>query len=203
MEDIKLGPGRPIDDELLNDKLLDTPILHLMVNNICNNNCPLCCNKQYDVEKIQIVSIEELKQTETICITGGEPFLSPNLTNFVFNLITQYKNIKNLYIYTSGECIQRADLSTLVLWQTNYDINIGLSLGPKSSRDRENLKSYLICEKILELKSNRFYCFTDLDREVANTFYKNNNNMQIIDRKWQRDFKPAQNSIFRRLPIWI
>lgn len=180
-----------------------TPVLHLMVNNICNNNCPLCCNKQYDVEKIQVVSIEELKQTETICITGGEPFLSPNLTNFIFNLIMQYKNIKNLYIYTSGASIQRSDLTTLILWQKSYNVNIGLSLGPKSSKDREKLRSYLIYEKILELNCNRFYCFSDIDREVANTFYKNNANMQIIDRKWQENFKPAQNTIFRRLPIWI
>ena len=80
---------------------------------------------------------------------------------------------------------------------------MGLSLGPKSKRDRDNLRSYLIYEKLLELKSNRFYCFNDLDREVANTFYKNNNNMQIIDRKWQETFKPAEDTIFRRLPIWI
>ena len=208
MKDVILGPGDdiklgPIDESLFNGKLFELPVLHLMVNNICNNNCPLCCNKQYDVDKIQVVTIEELKQTETICITGGEPFLSPNLTNFIFNLIVQYTNIKNLYIYTSGESIQRPDLSTLVLWQTNYDINIGVSIGPKSDRDRRNLQSYFIYEKVLELKCNRFYCFTKEDRELANTYYGNHNNMEIIDRKWQRTFEPAQNTIFRRLPIWI
>jgi len=26
---------------------------------------------------------------------------------------------------------------------------------------------------------------------------------EIIDRKWQKDFVPAPNTIFRRLPIWI
>lgn len=202
MKDIILGPN-PNESQVFPKDLVQVPVLHLMVNNICNNNCPLCCNKQYDVEKIQVVSVEELKQTKTICITGGEPFLSPNLTNFIFNLIFQYNNIKNLYIYTSGESIKRADLSTLVLWQTNYNVDMGLSLGPKSKRDRDNLRSYLIYEKLLELKSNRFYCFNDLDREVANTFYKNNNNMQIIDRKWQENFKPAEDTIFRRLPIWI
>ena len=110
MKDVILGPGDdmklgPIDESLFNGKLFEPPVLHLMVNNVCNNNCPLCCNKQYNVDEIQIVTVEELKQTETICITGGEPFLSPNLTNFIFNLIIQYTNIKNLYIYTSGECI--------------------------------------------------------------------------------------------------
>ena len=44
---------------------------------------------------------------------------------------------------------------------------------------------------------------TKEDRELANTYYGNHNNMEIIDRKWQRTFEPAQNTIFRRLPIWI
>ena len=57
MKDVKLGPGDniklgPIDESLFNGKLFEPPVLHLMVNNICNNNCPLCCNKQYDVDKI-------------------------------------------------------------------------------------------------------------------------------------------------------
>ena len=63
--------------------------------------------------------------------------------------------------------MQRPDLSTLILWQTNYDINIGVSIGPKSDRDRRNLQSYLIYEKVLELKCNRFYCFTKEDRKLA------------------------------------
>ena len=100
MKDVILGPNQnesQVFPEIELKDLVQVPVLHLMVNNICNNNCPLCCNKQYNVDEIQIVTIEELKQTETICITGGEPFLSPNLTNFIFNLIIQYTNIKNLH----------------------------------------------------------------------------------------------------------
>jgi organic radical activating enzyme len=181
---------------------MDNVVLHLMVNNKCTNDCPLCCNKQYDVGKIPVVTVEELKQTETICITGGEPFLSPYLTNLIFELIIQYKNIKNIYIYTSGEALSRDQISTLIFMQDYHNVNMGVSIGPKSEGDRKNIQSYLIYDKVAKLNHNRFYCFNNKDREIAELYYKNENT-EIIDRKWQKDFIPASNTIFRRLPIWI
>ena len=176
-------------------------VLHLMVNNTCNNNCPICCNKQYDVNKIPVVTVEELEEIEIICITGGEPFMSRNIIPFLGNLLQQFKNIEELYIYTSGMYLDRRldALSNIGEWSGT---NIGLSIGPKSYGDRENLRWYYIREAVKDLYHNRFYCFTDKDRELANECY-NFSNTEIIDRKWQEKFVPAPNTIFRRLPVWI
>lgn len=38
--------------------MIDT--MHLFVTNKCTNNCPLCCNKNYDIEKIPLPTEEEL-----------------------------------------------------------------------------------------------------------------------------------------------
>lgn len=44
--------------------------LRLLVTMDCPNNCPLCCNNQFDIEKIPTVDRWDY---EEICITGGEP----------------------------------------------------------------------------------------------------------------------------------
>ena len=53
-------------------------IMHLMILSKCNYKCELCCNKLYDIEKIPVATVKELKTIHTLCITGGEPFLSRN-----------------------------------------------------------------------------------------------------------------------------
>lgn len=182
---------------------MNNVVLHLMVNKDCTNDCPLCCNKQYDIGKIPIVTVEELKQTETICITGGEPFLSPNLMSFLECLLKSYTNIKKYIIYTTGGLLNTIYLRHLLEIQREYSVEIGLSIGPKSLGDRTNLKfsSEVIKHSLSELSTNRLYCFTEADKKVSE-YYKDSN-IDIIDRKWQKDFVPAPNTIFRRLPIWI
>lgn len=47
--------------------------LRLLVTAKCHNKCPMCCNKQFDFEKIPVV--DRLDYDE-ISITGGEPLLT-------------------------------------------------------------------------------------------------------------------------------
>lgn len=51
-------------------------IMHLMILDKCNYKCELCCNKLYDIEKIPVATVKELKTIHTLCITGGEPFMA-------------------------------------------------------------------------------------------------------------------------------
>lgn len=44
--------------------------LRLLVTAKCHNKCPMCCNNQFDFEKIPVV--DRLDYDE-ISITGGEP----------------------------------------------------------------------------------------------------------------------------------
>lgn len=54
----------------------DKGAIHLMINRWCGNSCPLCCNKQYDLDTVPVVTVEELKAAHTVMLTGGEPFYS-------------------------------------------------------------------------------------------------------------------------------
>lgn len=65
--------------------------LRLLVTAKCHNKCPMCCNNQFDFEKIPVV--DRLDYDE-ISITGGEPLLpgSSHLTTWLVGGIkaTQY-----------------------------------------------------------------------------------------------------------------
>ena len=74
-------------------------IIHLYLLNKCTHHCKLCCNKQYEVDKIPVVTVEELQYADTICLTGGEPFLLDGICDFAEKLKTQYPNIQYIYVY--------------------------------------------------------------------------------------------------------
>lgn len=78
-------------------------IMHLMILDNCDHKCNLCCNKMYDIDKIPVATVEEMKTVHTVCITGGEPFMSNiNIDRFALNLKKQFPNVENVYVYTSG-----------------------------------------------------------------------------------------------------
>lgn len=183
-----------------------------MVTNRCHMNCPLCCNRGYNIDEIPVVTVEELKNIDTICITGGEPMLSRELvTEMVIRLRNDYTNIRRIYVYTTGEYI-----SERIVRLTD-----GLSIGPKSYKDWKTLEMLLVDgvfqrnnttirlaskEDPLEFaeKSHRLYVFPEWEAafECIYKDYKGRFvNFEIIHRKWQTSFKPAPNSFFRRLPI--
>lgn len=58
------------------EKKVKPEIMHLMILSKCNYKCELCCNKLYDIEKIPVATVKELKTIHTLCITGGEPFMA-------------------------------------------------------------------------------------------------------------------------------
>lgn len=179
----------------------DNKIIHLYVIDKCDHDCPLCCNKQYDMEKVPVVTVEELKEAETICITGGEPFLYDRLMFFVRDLKEQYPNIQNVYVYTSGAAFEE--------WTHFRNIKYfdGINFGPKSSRDILAMKEMIrrdslgIYNFLGRLKSNRIYVFDTLPQDEQDYFFSLNlPNTEIIPRSWQEEFEP-NGGIFRRLPI--
>lgn len=178
------------------------PVLHLMVTNTCHLNCPLCCNKQYNVEEIPVVTVNDLKNTETICITGGEPiFFLNNVRTLIIRIKRDYKNIKNIYLYTTGRRF---------IYTPEID---GYSIGPKTFKDWMDLIAYITAYapfgphsecmiQKLKSKSNRLYVFPEWE-QFFNTVPKEIfEGFTIIHREWQKDFKPTPNSIFRRIPVF-
>lgn len=192
----------------------EIPVLHLMVNNTCTNDCPLCCNKQYDVNQIPVVSVKELQESDTICLTGGAPMYDIRaLSQFSHILEYDYPNIKRVFIYMNGaELYSFPNMELPGTWRIfknfpkNRNAIYGLTISPKCIRDFNAIRDYL--PAMDEWQSIRIYCFSDRDKTEAQLLYHNryelyHDRFEIVMREWQTHFKPAPNTIFRRLPIWI
>lgn len=170
-------------------------IIHLFVTSQCNHDCPLCCNKQYDIDKIPVVTVDELKNAHTVLITGGEPLIF-NIPPFIGMLRQQYPNITALYVYTSGSPNIDRILCKVV---------DGINFSPKDVFDVMDLMDIFIKRKneLRLLSSNRLYLFPEIPEPYAEQLTRLANsigNFLIVHREWQEEFKPA-SGIFRRLPV--
>lgn len=174
--------------------------IHLFLLEKCDHACELCCNKQYDIDKIPVITVDDLKQAETILFTGGEPFLvGKELIGLAKRIKAQYSNIKNIYAYTSGAALLEylEDGNTL-------DYFDGVSIAPKNKYDMACLESlFLRYNRVLNsLRSNRIYMFPEFKDKIE-VLYNSTTELcyiELIDRKWQETFEPGAG-VFRRLPI--
>ena len=180
-------------------------IMHLMVLSRCNYNCELCCNKLYDIDKIPVATVEELKTIHTLCITGGEPFIaSINLNDFARSVKDGFPNVKNIFVYTSGVML----LYNLPQVFSYID---GLSICPKSMKDWlalekiANSTSHYYLNNIPKLSSNRLYVFNEQIALFEGRFKHIAEllNLNVLYRTWDKEFKTPDNEIFRRLPILL
>lgn len=178
----------------LNEKNENTEkVIHLLVTTLCDRNCKYCCNKQYSFDEIPTVTDEELRNAEIICLTGGEPFKYSAPNEIAEKLKRDYKNIKAVYVYTNavelGQYIVEKDSDG----QFNYIDGVNVSI--KCKADADAFLDYIVNVKaIKKMKSNLLYVFDNLlpkGTDVGNFVWK--------DRTWQPDFKPASDSIFRRI----
>ena len=174
----------------LNEKNINTEkIIHIMVTSLCNRNCPDCCNYQYNLNDIPYVTDEELKNADTLCITGGEPFAYSNPCEIAFMYKAKYHNIKKIYVYTNA--LELADY--LNNGHNLYAID-GLTISIKNVTDAIYFERYVIHnEQVLSLEDNLLYVFPGFE----NT--KCPNNMTKKNRVWQKNFTAAPNSIFRKV----
>lgn len=194
-------------------------ILHLFITNNCRHNCKLCCNKFYKIPKIPVVSVELLKSVNTVCLTGGEPFwIKPEiLADFIIKLRTQYQNIENLYIYTSGKelgeslgKVMNIILSAKSPWLTKSIQIDGITVGPK---DFEDWVGFIKAMKNVQYfftsaRSNRLYVFEEHKEiyEIAKTSFPKDCEIDVISRNWKRwnsVFNTPENEYFARLPILL
>lgn len=176
------------DMSYLNDWTESTSgVIHLMVTPLCNRDCPFCCNKQYDMNSIPVVSEKELLAAHTLCLTGGEPFAYANPVAIAGYYKRHYPNIEKIYVYTNAE--------ELYFWlkyhRSFIDID-GLNVSIKSKSD---LIAFSLISKFNEVPTteNRLYIFDNLyPKEIPANF-------KVFEREWQTEFAPANDSIFRRM----
>lgn len=167
---------------------MNNEIIHIMITSLCNRTCKYCCNKQYDLNDVPYVTHEELTKAHTILLTGGEPFVYSNPAAIATYYKSQYPNIKNVYVYTNAfelcEYLETSDNSLL-------DID-GVSVSIKTKGDRFAFYKIIQDFRIRSMRSNYLYVFGNLFPEITGNF-------KVIERKWQKNFVPDQNSIFRKV----
>lgn len=184
--------------------MVDT--MHLFVTNKCTNNCPLCCNNNYDIEKVPLPTEEELSSVSTVCLTGGDPFLLGERLDKIVNALRSRKNIKNIYVFTSGY----ACLLYLRKFEKLPNID-GVTFSPKSEKDYDAIWEFIDNHRIdfTNLSSNRLYLFINKFDDCNYTLDNSALYLigdayeylycQVFFRIWVENFNSPENEIFRRL----
>lgn len=164
-------------------------VIHLLVTSLCNRDCKYCCNKQYDINDIPYVTDEELRECETLCLTGGEPFKYANPNEIALYYKNKYENIKNVYVYTGIEPL----IDYLIHKNKTTSID-GINISIKNKMDAIVFDFFAMTDNSLEIenKKSRLYIYDDVI--VINT-----KGYEVIHRTWQEDFVPADDSIFRKI----
>lgn len=153
--------------------------IHLLVTDKCDRDCPFCCNKQYDLDTIPVVSDEEMEVAKRIFLTGGEPFSYTNPCEIARSIKEKY-NVE-VYVYTNAEPLEK-----YLLTNDLHDID-GLTISVKSKGDE---RSFERVKRDIDSLKNRVYVFPGYHIEEEH-----------IKRVWQEKFTPAPDSIFRKALI--
>lgn len=195
----------------------DSGIIHLMINSFCGNSCPLCCNKQYNLDTVPVATVEELKAAHTVLVTGGDPFAVPGITSFPSRLRDDYSNVKYIYIYTSG-------------WNMYFNKEFrrypeqffgkvdGIYFSPKTKADYKAIKTLLTdvgfaIDFFAHVRSNRiilmpndFMAREDQEDYIESLPLKDSAffraQFEVEYGAWQEEFKPNKG-VWRRLPVFL
>ena len=174
---------------LLNEKNEQTEqCIHIMITDKCKRNCPDCCNNQYSISDIPVLTDDELSKARHIYLTGGEPFAFADPCRIGHGLRNIYSNIERVVVYTNAYELYEYLKSDGEI----YGID-GLTISIKNHKDWEVFNTYLAWDsRITNLKYNRVYVFEGFENLHVDGF-------DIQTRKWQKEFNAAPNSIFRRI----
>ncbi len=172
-------------------------IIHIVITEKCDRCCPDCCNNQYNMANIPVVSGQELREAEMVFLTGGEPFAYADPILTAMSLRSINPNLK-IYVYTNafelGQYLKKYNWRYEMFGHL-YGLN-GLTISIKEEKDRTAMEQIVNKHpEVLALESIRVYTFPGFeDTEVPAAWDKRM-------RYWQKDFIPASDSIFRRLTL--
>lgn len=95
--------------------------LRLLLWPDCNRSCSGCCNKDWNLDALPRATVEEIKNTNLVMLTGGEPMLYPEGLKGAIENVRALSSAK-IYIYTAKvdepiarEALIMADGMTLTL----------------------------------------------------------------------------------------
>lgn len=178
--------------------------LRLLVTTDCPDHCPMCCNNQFDFDKLKRV---EHFDYDEIMITGGEPLLFPNRVAELARAIKTTNSIlypqekaPKIYVYTSVASY----LSFKRILNNAVD---GVVLTPHS---KEDVQKFLSLNRSLGI----YFKFYKIERpSLRLNLFKNIKAMlpedinlslwQVKDMEWVKDCPVPKGEDFRRLPnLW-
>jgi hypothetical protein len=81
--------------DFFGDNKITLPSLRLIVTELCNRRCAYCANNGY--ENIETIQFNEIKNYGEVVLTGGEPFLKPDV---VSKIVQEHYQTLDLYLYT-------------------------------------------------------------------------------------------------------
>ena len=141
--------------------------LRLLFTETCNRKCPGCCNKDWELDKLEKVSHFDYDE---ILITGGEPLLFPKQLVGYVNAIRTVSKAK-IYVYTALTVLNRT-------FKPLYDVIKsvdGITLTLHDQKDVDNLSHVLYSinndKKTYEAfkgKSLRLNIFKGIDTGMMN-----------------------------------
>ncbi len=184
-------------------------VYHILVTRTCDHKCPVCCNKLYDLDKLPAVTPDNLREADTVCLTGGEPLLLgyEQLYTLARRIRTQYPNIKKLYVYTSGQRLKKIQEYS---WCDLSKYINGFSVSPKGLSEWVAFAEFAANKILSEIStsrnmSNRLYVFDEQVESwerVKDAYNLHlDSSWNVIGRKWDKTFKTPENEHFVRLPI--
>jgi len=160
--------------------------LHLMTTSICDRDCPNCCNKQMNLNRVKYASRDDFMKCDVVCITGGEPILYSNVNEIAKKIKTNYPHINRVYVYANAfELLRGLDKT---------DSIDGFSVSIKCLPDVAAFRALENDPRISALNSNKLYVFDRLIKEDEAP-----RGWEYVEREWQEKFKPAKNCIFRKI----
>lgn len=129
--------------------------INVVLNDYCNNKCESCFiwkNKNHhdlspnDLELL----LERFPETEDISLTGGEPFLKPDLLEIIKAVVNKGKHLKMMFINTNGTLPERVKEVMSGFSFPNTYLSVSLE-GPEEVHNKlRGVRSYISVLKTLE-----------------------------------------------------
>lgn len=158
--------------------------LRLLLFSECNRSCKGCCNKDWDLDAIPIVSSYE--GYECIMLTGGEPGLYPPIVGKTIISIREETDC-DIYVYTA--------MSSVVPYFLSVANGVTLTLhNPLDVESFKELNKYLI-RNMKQFKSLRLNVFKGVDiSDMDLSLWKVQKDMV-----WVKDCPLPKNEVFMKL----
>ena len=181
---------------------MKTENIHLMITPLCDRTCKYCCNNSYTLNDIPIITDEELRICKNLFLTGGEPLMFCNVPSIARYYKKHYPNIEKIYCYTNALPLHNFLHNVENL--KHIDIIDGWNISIKNHNDLVAFFQIVYSHRqLIDNKNSRLYIMYDYKGDYCNDSFEKClvtiKNLNIINRKWQENFKPANDSIFRKM----